>query len=239
MGIRWRSRSRWRSAILMFGLIVLPSSNTRRLAIFTSLFIAIYGALVTVSVATNLLLAAYALFGLWRLMGNYWQRISAHFPTESTTEIPYFARVGAVGLVLFSLAGGAIAFQASSVTSAVAGFLPSSGGTGGSDPFARGGVGDGDQLVGATEDANSFGPIESELFLESQQPTLYDMFIENYEPPDREETRQSVTSDSFVIEREPKAESQQVRAEQEIKSRVQSTIRRESKDRKRQKLRQC
>ena len=165
---------------LMFGLVVLPRSTTGRLAMFTSFFLAIFSALVATSTATNVLLAGYALLGLWWLMGDYWQRISAHFPDETTIEIPYFARAGAISLVLFCLAGGAIAFQSSAVTSAVAGFMPSSGGTGGSDPFARGGVGDGEQTVGAKEDADSFGPIESELFLESQQPTLYDMFIENY-----------------------------------------------------------
>lgn len=168
---------------LMLGLVVLPSSVTRRLAVMTSLFLAIYGAIVSVSAIGYGLLTAYALMGLWWLMGDYWQRLSSRFPDESTTEIPWFARAVVMSLVLFSLGGGALAFQVDGVTSAVAGFLPSSGGTGGQDPFARGGVGDGDQMVGATDDADSFGPIESELFLESKQPTLYDMYIDTYESP--------------------------------------------------------
>ena len=220
---------------LMFGLVALSRSSTKRLAIFTSLFLAIYGSLVTVSATTNVLLAAYALFGLWWLMGNYWQRISAHFPDESTTEIPYFARVGAVGLVLCCLGSGAIAFNSNAVTSAIAGFMPSSGGTGGNDPFARGGVGDGDQMVGATEDANSFGPIESELFLESQQSTLYDMFIETYDPPSTKKRKGRARAIPLAPQETQKQNHKKL-AQNKKSSREFSAIRRESADRKRQKL---
>ena len=220
---------------LMFGLSVLPRGKTASLAIFTSLFLAIYGALVTVSAITTALLATYALLGLWWLMGNYWQRISAHFPDESTTEIPYFARFGAVGLVLVFLASGAFAFRASEVTSAIAGFLPSSGGQGGSDPFARGGVGDGDQMVGATEDASSFGPIESELFLESQQPTLYDMFIENYDEPVRKKRGGRLRAIPLTSKEKQKQNHNKL-AQNKKASREFSAIRRESSGRKRPKL---
>lgn len=220
---------------MMLGLIVLPNREVKRLAVFTSLFLAIYGALVTVSVATNVLLVTYALSGLWWLMGNYWQRISAHFPSESTAEIPYFARVGAVVAVMTCLAGGVLAFQSSAVTSAVAGFMPSSGGTGGSDPFARGGVGDGDQMVGAKEDASSFGPIESELFLESQQPTLYDMFIETYEPPTPKRKR-GRTRAIPLSSREDQKQNHTRLAQNKKSSREFSAIRRQSKNRKRPKL---
>ena len=220
---------------LMFGLVVLPGSNTDRLAVFTSLFIAIYGALVTVSTATYALLAAYALLGLWWLMGDYWRRLSARFPDESTTEIPYFARVGAIVTVLFFLVGGALAVQTDAVTSAVQGFLPSSGGTGGNDPFARGGVGDGDQMVGAKEDASSFGPVESELFLESKQPTLYDMYIDNYEvaaPVKRDMRSRAIPLSTDEVQKQNHSKL----AQNKKSSREFSAVRRESNNRKRQQL---
>ena len=219
---------------LMFGMVVLPKSNAGRLAIFTSLFLAIYAALVAVTVTTNVLLATYALLGLWWLMGNYWQRISAHFPDETTTEIPYFARVGAVLLVLFCLAGGALAFQSSSITTAISGFLPSSGGAGGADLFARGGVGDGDQMVGGTEDASSFGPVESQLFLESKQPTLYDMMNENYDPPN---PRKRKRSRAIPLSSQEKQKQNHTKLAQNKKAtREFSAIRRRSKERKRKEL---
>ncbi len=218
---------------MMFGLVVVPGNTTGRLATFISLFLAIFSALVSTSTTTNVLFAVYALLGLWWLMGDYWQRISSHFPDESTTEIPYSARVGAIGLVFLCLAGGAFAFQSSAVTSAIAGIMPSSGGTGGSDPFARGGVGDGEQMVGATEDANSFGPIESELFLESQQPTLYDMFIENYF--DEVKKRKSRSRAIPLSSKEKQKQNHNRFAQNKKSSREFSAIRRESAQRKRDK----
>ena len=220
---------------LMLGLVILPTSVTCRLAVMTSLFLAIYGAIVSVSAVGYGLLTAYALFGLWWLMGDYWQRLSARFPDESTTEIPYFARVGAVALVLLSLGGGSLAFQVDDVTSAVAGFLPSSGGTGGNDPFARGGVGDGDQMVGATDDADSFGPIESELFLESKQPTLYDMYIDTYEPPTPRK-RDGYSRAIPLSSEENQKQNHTNHGQNKKASREFSTIRRESGNRKRRKL---
>lgn len=217
---------------LMLGLMIFPARATGRLAVMTSFFLAIYGAIVSVSALTYGLLAAYALLGLWWLMGDYWQRISARFPDESTTEVPYLARITAILFVLVGLGGGALTIQADAVTSAVAGFLPSSGGTGGSDPFARGGVGDGEQLVGATENANSFGPIESELFLESEQPTLYDMFIDLYEP--KSPKKQKSKSRAIPLSSEDKQKQNHTEFAQNKKSsREFSAVRRESKDRKR------
>ena len=61
--------------------------------------------------------------------------------------------------------------------------MPSSGGTRWHDEHALGGVGDGPQLVSAKEDASSFGPVESELFLESKMPSLYDVLNEFSQPP--------------------------------------------------------
>ncbi|MBU6176107.1 MAG: transglutaminase-like domain-containing protein, partial [Planctomycetes bacterium] len=70
--------------------------------------------------------------------------------------------------------------------------MPTSGGKGGSDPAARQGVGDGDMLVAAKDKAYSFGPVESDLFLESHAPSLYDLFSDLYgEPqkPNKDRTR--------------------------------------------------
>lgn len=220
---------------LMFGMLVLGRSTSTRLSVFISLFLAIYGTLVTVSTATYVLLAIYSITGLWWLMGDYWCRISARFPDESSFEIPYFARTGAIVLVLVSLLGGAVATQSSTVTSAFSGFLASSGGTGGSDPFARGGVGDGDQMVGAKDDASSFGPIESELFLESKQPTLYDMFIDTYETPTPKK-RNSRSRAIPLSASENQKKNHSKKAQNKKASREFSVIRRESGERERKKL---
>jgi len=63
------------------------------------------------------------------------------------------------------------------------GFMPSSGGSGKSSPHARDGVGDGDDTLRGNLDARSVGFDDSDVFLNSEQPGLYDAFIESYGPP--------------------------------------------------------
>lgn len=51
-------------------------------------------------------------------------------------------------------------------TTALRGFMPTSGGTGRPDKFASGGVNDGDTLVSAQDNALSVGPVETDVFLD-------------------------------------------------------------------------
>ena len=61
--------------------------------------------------------------------------------------------------------------------------VPTSGGTDWSDPEARSGVGDGDHEVAASEHPESVGFTESEVYLETDRPSLYDAFNESYGEP--------------------------------------------------------
>jgi transglutaminase-like putative cysteine protease len=61
-------------------------------------------------------------------------------------------------------------------------WLPTSGGTGGYDPFARGGVNDGDDEVKG-ENAKSTGMTQTDTFLDSPLPSLYDMINDQYGEP--------------------------------------------------------
>lgn len=117
---------------------------------------------------------------LWWLMARYWERVQqTHAATTVDHCLPVRASVfgvTALGIVLLMLAIGTSAAS----THVLNGFMPTSGGSRDHDPYARAGVGDGDAMVAAQEDAMSFGPVESELFLESDMPSLYDMFNDMY-----------------------------------------------------------
>ena len=63
--------------------------------------------------------------------------------------------------------------------SALLGLVPSSGGADWSDPEARSG-GDGDHKVSASERPESVGFTESEVYPETDRPSLYDAFNESY-----------------------------------------------------------
>ncbi|MEC8390794.1 MAG: transglutaminase domain-containing protein [Planctomycetota bacterium] len=117
----------------------------------------------------------------WWMFGEHWQRLKPAL-SSTQTESLWTVKLGTILLLvaivlLFGLA------RPQTTWSALAGFMPSSGGENSSDPYARSGVGDGEQLVGGTDQADSFGPVETDLFLESDQPTLYDAFNDLYGEP--------------------------------------------------------
>ena len=125
----------------------------------------------------------YAVLGVGWLVTSYWDRISGKFPEGTKSEIPR----GAVGLAFtlaVLLAAVAIGIAGTNhATRALAGFMPSSGGNKISDVRSQGGVRDGEDLVQGTKDAMSFGPTESEVFLESKMPSLFDAFDDTYDAP--------------------------------------------------------
>ncbi|MDA7980300.1 MAG: transglutaminase-like domain-containing protein [Pirellulales bacterium] len=124
-----------------------------------------------------------ALVGFCWLSTSYWQR----FDDAPRAEQLRNRRRIRWGLIVVLLAGFGIVLLADQGRPAayfLSGFMPSSGGQGLADELARGGVGDGEALVAAEEQASSFGALETELFLESDMPSLYDAFSELYgEPP--------------------------------------------------------
>ena len=125
----------------------------------------------------------YGVVGLWWLMVVYWERLQVAFvPSHVEQCVPVrSAVVGVSALVVLVLAGFVGSVGAS--TYVLKGFLPTSGGDQWNDPNARSGVGDGDAMVAAKDNALSFGPVESDLFLESDMPSLYDTFNEAYGRP--------------------------------------------------------
>lgn len=175
---------------MMLGLAALQSlPRARELATLASLFLVVVGFLWAINPWTVSLLVAYTAVGMWWLVGTYWELLGGRFADESEPFAPIRpALIAGVAIGLVTLAFASFAVR-SSTTTALAGFFPSSGGTSWSDPFAHGGVGDGEQMVAAQENASSFGPVESELFLESQMPSLYDAYNEFSEAPPKNRKR--------------------------------------------------
>ncbi|MFN3152280.1 transglutaminase-like domain-containing protein [Bremerella sp.] len=164
----------------------LPFRSERRianLATLTSLALMAVSVFMSVYWSVTICGIVYAVLGVGWLVTSYWDRISGRFPEGTKSEIPR----GAVGLAFclaVLLAAAAIGIAGTNhATRALAGFMPSSGGNRVSDVRSQGGVGDGDDLVQGTKDAMSFGPTESEVFLESKMPSLFDVFDDTYDAP--------------------------------------------------------
>ena len=124
----------------------------------------------------------FAVAGTLWLMLVYWNGLglaAGAGPASRRLPLSGAAWVLAVVGVLAAVA----AVGPSRAATALAGLVPTSGGTDWSDPDARSGVGDGDNEVAASEHPESVGFTESEIYLETDRPSLYDAFNESYGEP--------------------------------------------------------
>ena len=145
----------------------------------------------------------YALFAVWWLTGKYWKSIERGFIVEDSVPLVRLRLTALAMAVLLACAIGGLAISTGTKLSTIDGFMPTSGGNGQSDPSARNGVGDGDMLVAAKEEAFTFGPVESELFMDSKTPSLYDLANDFYgEPFVRREHTRTISLDSQPKESE-------------------------------------
>jgi hypothetical protein len=139
------------------------------------------------------LLAAYAAVGSLWLMLAYSSR--ARFTAESVTEPGAAAVVERVRLrfpgwemaLLGVLAVAALSLTVigpKRVAFALAELMPTSGGTGNTDPFARYGIGDGPEEV-AGDNARAAGMVETDKMIEDNKNALIDAVSDMYGPPHR------------------------------------------------------
>jgi protein-glutamine gamma-glutamyltransferase len=169
----------------------------QRLACVVSLFLVLFAVSLTSNPAVLTLLGLYGATGVLWLALVYWKGLERFFvPAETAGGVnfqPGRERLSWLAiLVPVALAGsavGLIALGPQRAAGVLAEWFPTSGGTGGYDPFARGGVNDGDDEVKG-QNARSTGMVETDSFLDSPLPTLYDMvsdlYGEPFKPRDRE-----------------------------------------------------
>ena len=127
-------------------------------------------------------LAGFTVAGILWLVLAYWQSLRLASGPQPT--FVQFASSGVVWvLVILVLVGAVAAAGPSRVATTLRGFMPTSGGVDANDADARSGVGDGDNEVSASERPQSVGFTASEIYLETDRPSLYDAFNESYGEP--------------------------------------------------------
>ena len=150
-----------------------------RLAGLISLFLVLFSASLSQENWTGLIIGCYSgLGGLW-LMLVYWQGL----PGASGARKLVFPWTAVLLLVLvLGGIGAAVTFGTRESTRILWELMPTSGGTTWFDPNARSGVGDGDDEV-AGENPESVGFVQSDIMLEDDGPTLYDVSSDMYGEP--------------------------------------------------------
>lgn len=190
-----------------------------------SLFVTLGALMFMLSWPGYVVIVAYGVVGIWWLLGANWERMQGRFAAQTRSEIPFAVGTSSVALVVAAVGIAAVTLGGASSTVALGGWFNGSGGTGGADPFAARGVGDGDQLVAAKDQAASFGAVESELFLDSEMPSLYDLFNDMYGEPFK---KKQDTERSIGLAPTPEAPNAQRTAESRQSGRDFSTVRRHS-----------
>lgn len=133
------------------------------------------------------------LLALWAVIASLWLVLfhSSHWQSAQEAQAVSVVRRASLRLPRrHLLVFGSLACIAASVAILGPGrirahlgeWLPTSGGTGDFDPFGRGGVNDGDEET-AGPNAQATGFVESDLFLDSPDPALYDAVSDMYGPP--------------------------------------------------------
>ncbi len=206
---------------LVLGLAVLASRPAfTRLAAFASLFLILVSTSLADGPIAIVIVSVYAAVGgLWLVL-TYWRGLQIVIVADGQRRFPLASLLlatGLVGLVVLIAAMGP-----ARVATALVGLVPSSGGTSWDNPDARGGVNDGENEAKGSEKPQSIGFADTDVYLDSDRPSLYDAFNDTYGEPIRPKQQNrmvSIGNQNVAEQRERPAEN--LRAGQEF-----STVRR-------------
>jgi hypothetical protein len=168
--------------------LLLPARRSRhRLAIVISLFLSLVSSALTPGLAASTWVAAPVLLGilwLWQDRGTQAAaRISAEVAPRRRSRLPVAPGVSVAACVAIV---AACVFSTSGRTAQGSrGWFASSGGTLAGSELAGGGIGDGPDEAPADKNPRAAGFDASNVFVESDQASLYDALLENYGQPSR------------------------------------------------------
>jgi protein-glutamine gamma-glutamyltransferase len=160
-----------------------------RLSVLVSLFLVTVASPVggEAGIAVLAPVGGFAVAGTLWLMLVYWKRLG---PLEhaglASQRLPFSGAAWVLAVV--GVFATVAAVGPSRAATALAGLVPTSGGTDWNEPDARSGVGDGDNEVSASEHPESVGFTQSDVYLETDRPSLYDAFNESYGEPFKRKT---------------------------------------------------
>ncbi|MDX1928331.1 MAG: transglutaminase-like domain-containing protein [Pirellulaceae bacterium] len=122
---------------------------------------------------------------LWWLITNHWEKVEAcqiDSLKSNKARTPFAIGAGSLifAVAAWSASGGSVISDRMKVE-----LMNTSGGTSRYHAGARSGVGDGDAVVAARDHAASFGAVETDVFLDSPAPSLFDIFNDTFGEPSR------------------------------------------------------
>ncbi|WP_246114327.1 transglutaminase-like domain-containing protein [Rubripirellula tenax] len=193
------------TALTTFGTaslaMAIGSRRTQAMSLVASGFLTLFAVTISDDRYAVVLAMAWMAVCVWHLVANHWERLElcAVQQVRRGTGVRPMSVLAAITLCVIS--GWGVRDRFAESKRFASGFMPFSGGSHWSDPAARSGVGTGDAAIAAKDHAESFGAVESDLFLESTESTLFDMFSDSIGEPKKKnkwERRQAMTPDQVL-----------------------------------------
>lgn len=188
------------------------TDRTRSLSLILSGFLVLF----CVSISDHRYAAVWPMVWMlgciWHLIANHWERLDLAMPDAVQRNWTLRPSILISTLLLLALGAYAVKDRMAASQRLGIGLLPTSGGSRWSDPAARSGVGSGDAAIAARDHAESFGAVDSDIFLESTESSLFDMVNDMLgEPKQRNqwERRQAVGHERLIPSHQRSARSEQ------------------------------
>ena len=193
------------TAMTTFGAIALALSvmnqRPRAMSLVASGFLTLFGTVISDHPNAIALAIVWMAVCVWHLVANHWERIEL-CAADNVSRSGSMRPLTVIAAVFLFIVGGMFAKDRFGDSNHLqAGFMPTSGGSEWSDPAATHGIGSGDAAIAAKDHAESFGAVESDLFLESTDSTLFDMFSDSIGQPKKKtkwERRQGMSSEKVI-----------------------------------------
>ncbi|MAT14732.1 MAG: hypothetical protein CMJ46_05605 [Planctomyces sp.] len=149
------------------------------LTVVSSLFLFLFSmALSPSGPLTRLFLGLYLCATTYWLIARYLRRYAGTLhASHHQYSLKRFLVLALIPLAVIIVLGP---FASGRTIWSLQGFFATSGGEGGRDQYAMGGIGNGDALVPGKENVQTFAPIDDAPFREDHKPSLYDSFSEEY-----------------------------------------------------------
>lgn len=155
----------------------------QRLSILAGVALTIFCAAVARQNQVLWLTAIYGFAAVSWMVAAYWDSLRGRLLSGQSQHIPMRWLILGPCIPLLLLLASASGGQ--DAITVLRGFLPGSGGDGKSDPYARSGANDGENLVAGADNIKSFGPIEDAPFADDDKPSLYDVLNDAFDEPVR------------------------------------------------------
>ncbi len=191
--------------------MAIRGERTRAMSLVSSGFLTLFSVAISDDQNAVYIAIVWIAICMWHLVANHWERLELR-AVENVRRSVGVRPMSVLMAVLLCILGGVVVRDRFAPPQRFEfGFMPASGGSKWSDPAARSGVATGDAAIAAKDHAESFGAVESDLFLESTESTLFDMFNDSIGEPkkkNKSERRQGLNNENVIEAHQKTAKSE-------------------------------